>query len=316
MKFDLLKSPSGVEDGYLWADYIEIACMINIDNIQSSEDIYDKIARSRRLSVEDNNTIDSLGSTKKDKWMLKISEYFSHITYRVEEFGEFYPFFTDEGGNICLHADLTLKHRIYLYFLISFNLKYFTREEIQVITRSFEIISFEAFKKIFPVGAEVHIFGTSRAAGGRYVGNPLERVTKLAEDINEKLITEDFPSTGGDEGLDLIGYVPFKDKNPGYIIAFAQCACSQDEWARKQSSSSYEEWRHKITFKSPPMNLVFIPGCYRKSNGEWHSMAKVRSVLIDRLRFIRILGESENLLENLESHQILLRAIAFKEEAI
>ena len=104
------------------------------------------------------------------------------------------------------------------------------------------------------------------------------------------------PNDTGDNGLDVVGWLPINDTARGMLLVFGQCACTAEDWARKQSSSSASHWRETIQFQVPPTNIAFIPFCFRRNTGEWHKNRLIdESLLIDRLRFILLLPEMQRL---------------------
>jgi len=67
-----------------------------------------------------------------------------------------------------------------------------------------------------------------------------------------------------------------------------QCACTED-WVIKQHSSNVETWSAKIHFNVYPLNMIFVPHCYRSSDGEWYSNVTIHmSVLVDRVRILSL----------------------------
>ncbi len=71
-----------------------------------------------------------------------------------------------------------------------------------------------------------------------------------------------------------------------------QCACSADDWENKQFESHYLTWRNRINFMHRPANFVFVPICFRDSNGNWFDKDKIHdSILIDRLRICALLSD-------------------------
>ena len=100
------------------------------------------------------------------------------------------------------------------------------------------------------------------------------------------------PYDTGDKGLDIVGWVPVADSMPNRLLVFGQCACSKEDWTDKQSSSSAEAWRGTIQLSTTPYNLAFVPFCFRRADGSWHTRVEIReTVLIDRLRFVLLLGD-------------------------
>jgi len=117
---------------------------------------------------------------------------------------------------------------------------------------------------------------------------------KLANNLNERNICE--PNNIGDKdtgdgGLDIVAWRALPDDNsPGNLICFAQCACSPDEWEGKLFDAHIDKWRHIIDFVHFPANIMFIPLCFRSSNGDWFNKSEIRSsIVLDRLRICKLL---------------------------
>jgi hypothetical protein len=161
------------------------------------------------------------------------------------------------------------------------------------------------------------VFGSNSAHRyTRYTGNILTKIRRLAADLHEapKAKEADFPPNAtGDEGLDLVGWVPWGDDAPGRVLFFAQCACSKDEWVAKQHSSSAEGWRNKIDFTVPPANVAFIPVCFRKADGSWHSTADIQSIVVDRLRLLYLLRDRIDIFKRQPSFEVVQAAIRQRE---
>jgi hypothetical protein len=168
------------------------------------------------------------------------------------------------------------------------------------LTGAFEKASLVAMRNYMPSVAKTYLFGKNPLVSRtRYSGKIWDKVCRLADDIGDTLACSeaDFESrkfSTGDEGLDLVGWVPMgpRDRARGSWIAFAQCACTL-EWVEKQHSSSAQSWRSFITFTIDPTNFVFIPFCYRDAHGNWHDWLDIKqSLVVDRVRLVHLLTES------------------------
>lgn len=234
-------------------------------------------------------------SEKSDRLELRVDDWFRHLPYRVRGFDAFYPFYLTKDHDVLkVRSRLTARQKLYVFFLVSSHLNFFA-EYKTALTSSFEIVSLEAFKKLLPAGAEAHLFGSNPYYAKRYTGSLWKKINKLSNDIRGRVkVAQDrfSPNDTGDKGLDLVGWFPFEDENPNMVVLFGGCACSKEEWVQKQLSSSAVAWSGTIDLESLPLNVVFIPICFRRENGSWHKPQDIhQTILIDRIRFISLLKE-------------------------
>jgi hypothetical protein len=308
---------------HIWVDYLEMLCLVDNDGELSKADVQDRLRpRADDLKEGGDDLRDSAAETsgqKTDEWVSLINEWYRHLEYRQRTFGDFYPFLLSDNGNVLEQKPaLDNKHKFYISLLLSANLNYVGRSH-HALTTSFEVISLEVLKRCLPQEAEVHIYGTSPLRPPhRYPGNLWAKITRLANDIKEKVIAEesDFASTNvGDGGLDVVGWVPCGDQAGSLLLVFGQSACTP-EWVRKQASSSPEAWRRKMTFTAVPYNMVFIPFCLRNSDGSWHSGSTIQSILMDRQRITHFFERKMEVFQELPSRGIVEKILTSKEGVV
>lgn len=298
---------------HIWADYIELLCLLNVDGIVSKADILDRVRERRDLGgeVEDlsediledtRDSADISSAEVDDKWSLRVDDWFKHLEYRDAVFGAFYPFvLSSDETSLSRQPEINPKHKLYI-FLLLVSAQHRIKGDKNPLTFSFEIISSLALRSCLPESADIHVFSRNPLGPRRYGGNIWEKLTKLNEDLRGKLLAneEDFSlQNNADEGLDIVAWVSTGDTVSGSLLIFAQCACTP-KWVDKQHSSSATKWRELIHMKSPPMNMVFIPFCFRQANGAWWKEHEIqKSVLVDRLRLIYWLKETHMSLNGL-----------------
>jgi hypothetical protein len=325
----LHKLPDVQFDSHTWVDYIELMCMLSPDQEVSTYDVSERFRRGSDLGEgaaaeawdseepEKGDGDAGSGPEASDKEQLRVEDLFAHLRYREEAFGAAYPFrLSEDGDTLFVKNRLTLRQKLYLSLLLSANTAYVTRGASK-LTSSFEIISSLALKELLPPYAEVYVFGSnSSGRHSRYRGNVLEKVRKLAEDLNEKIDLEEGdlpPTSSGDEGLDLVGWVPWSDAAPGRLLIFGQCACTGN-WVMKQHSSSAQAWNRKIRFTARPANIAFIPLCFRRPDGSWHKPGDIHeSIVIDRLRLIYLLRDQVDAFRKQASYAVVEEAIKQRE---
>lgn len=269
--------------------------MISLDQEFSKADLEDRVHERKDVGeMQEEIDEENLPTPERnDNRTRQVSDWFRHLRYREGVFGESYPFcLADDGDTLYVGESLSVKQKLYIFLLLASNNRY-SRRHTNVLTSCFEVVSKEALKKLMPQGAEVHMFGSKHH--GRYTGTLWQKINKLAEDLNERVVAEERnfpPQNTGDGGLDVIGWVPTDDDLPSNLLVFGQCACTSD-WVNKQHSSGPAAWMGKIAFKAPPSNVAFIPYFFRSTDGMWHNSDKIhQSVLIDRLRLSRILQDA------------------------
>ncbi|MFL6313405.1 MAG: hypothetical protein ACJ71W_14985 [Terriglobales bacterium] len=282
-----------------WADYIELLCLLDIDKQVNRAEVKDVIEEGKDLGEASSTGNQPRGAAQRDDLQAtRVDDYFRQLEFRAGSYSDSYPFkLSARGETLRLKTAGRSNHYLYLFLLLSSNLQYFDKYEKR-LTRAFELLSHAAMKEMLPRKAQIHLFGSSNPRMKKYPGNKYTKITALAKDLNTTLKIDEktFSKTDvGDAGLDIVGWVPSKDTNSHVLTYFAQCACTED-WITKQHSSSYDAWNPIIELHTHPMNLAFIPYCFRSSNGDWKNKTQIHnSVLFDRLRLVRVLAEKRRL---------------------
>lgn len=301
---------------HIWADYVELRCLIHPDLTVSKADVQSYVRKRVDLrkgledfaddGVEDDDPEDELGDAPADiRRAARAEDLFKHLEYRATVFGNFYPFTLPRSGNtLSRRTRLTQRHKLYLFFLLAANTgQIIDRRHRNKFTRSFEVVSVEALREYLPPGSEVHLFGANSLNCGRYArGHIVKRIKRLADDLGEEFIGhEDQFNPQGDNGLDVVGWIPLKDTAQGFILIMGQCACGLEDWPRKQHESALARWGKIIRFTALPSNMIFIPFCYRYNDGGWHNNGRKieQSIVMDRVRLIHLLENKYRTLKDL-----------------
>jgi hypothetical protein len=290
-----------------FTDQIEIYLMFfhANDSISSSDlqSLVDKDVESVRGATDD--AIDEIYSqTGRDPEELdviveeKASTCISYIRGRSEKYDEFYPFEVTEEGRVIRKCDLTGKHQLYLFLLQCSALNLIDQKADSIkLANSFEYVCATSLSQWIP-RAEVKEFGPTSVDRRDYFGqNTRDALVKLASFINATPIQEkifktrvngDFQvSHSGDKGLDLIAKIPFAgDDSLGSFVIFGQCASRKNHWWHKKHEADPVELSTYMSFNSTPVNMVFIPVCFRDSDGSWFDEGKASGgcIVVDRLR--------------------------------
>lgn len=328
----LEKSPEKLLE-YYWADYIELLCLANPDKMISKSDFVNRVKnRSNDFNdpLADDIQIDldfykdgpfqeeDADLSINDKWSNRTNDYFRFLIGRVNNFGESYPFEVSSDKKIfSLKTNFSDSQKLYIFFLFSSNLKYFSPKMTSIFTGSFEKICVEATKS-YLVGWDVHSFGVGAEVHSKYEGKLWKKITSLSEDLCGKLICDekDFPSNNrGDGGLDIVAWKKFNDSQDGFPIIFGQCACTK-EWNIKQHSSNHERWGERIKTKSRPLNIIYVPICFRDASGQWYKKDEIsNSILLDRLRLNEIVTNIESF-QTSNSYEVVDNLISLEESCI
>lgn len=306
------------DDGHhKWADYIELLCVQNIDGEVSTTYIIDRITEGNVLDIA-GNVLDIAGeyqaSELSTRWVTDAEDWFRHLQFRQEIFQDFYPFIlTDSGDTLQLKAHLSSKHYLYIYLLLSSNLSYTDGGTRHTLTNDFEYLCSVALKNCLP-NWNIYIFGKGKFSHDRYRGNIWTKLNQLAKDINDILLVKESdlkPTSTGDEGLDIVGWVKGDDLS-GIFVFFCQCACTED-WVNKQHTVSFSSWRQKLKLMAGNSSLTCIPFCYRTTTGEWYQQHKIETILLDRLRITQLLESTYDEIEHLDSFNVIENVLEEKE---
>lgn len=291
-------------DIHTWADFVELRCLTDIDRVASKSDVASYVSKRRDMRkglpdyATDETDVPASPRRAELRRAARAEDLFKQLEYRSAAFADFYPFTLDPSGDVLRRrARVTTRHKVYLFLLLAANLRVLRDKDRSAFTNAFEVVSVDALRQYMPAGSEVHLFGTNRLnRGQRYsISLCLNRIKKLAIDIRDPYAaSDDAPfRNSGDNGLDVVGWAPFVDPARGSLLVFGQCACTDDdeEWRKKQHSTSVDRWRKTINFLVNPMNVTFIPQCYRRNLGEWHNENNIEnSLVIDRLRLVTLLA--------------------------
>lgn len=298
---------------HLLADVAELALLFQGLAEVSKSDLGEIVAQAARDAEETEEEIHPDESTAEAKAIsqTKLDDCFLQLQYRAKTFGGCYPF-NLKGGVLVFPGSLSPASRIYAFLLICSRIRSFKKNLWNGLASSFEVVSKEALRKMMPEDAEVRLFAVDSEDRKTYFGTHFHDAVKtLASDLGdtpqEKSIAKE--PAQGDGGLDVIGLVPFRDGASGAFAVFGQSAAREIYWPKKVLEAHPLNFNSLINFTHPPVNMVFIPLCYRDSNGEWVSTKSVsQSVLLDRVRLCKLLDDwhlprnEQDLLDNLLPH--------------
>lgn len=299
---------------HLYADYIELIALFSNKSFVTGSDILDRLkdeGEIRRSENQDQSTV-AEQNDRNEAWINKI---FQVIEERANLFENDYPF--DYINNrIILTNNLTLKHELYVFLLISSNLNLFSRVKSS-LTSDFEVVSYFALKNYLPTKAIVKQFGKN----SDYAGSAVEKIRDLASDLKVEVREHEIENISDrnnqERGLDLIGWIPFNDNCPNIFTILGQCACGK-EWASKHHDT--KRYNHYLKFyRLDPFHAMFIPYALIGKNGGskfYRSDDIEKNTLVFERKRITELFNYELEFDKLESKRIVSQCINYTEDII
>lgn len=292
---------------HLTADYIELQALFCLDEISLSDIVesYHKEGVKIADLPDSGGEIGLIDSEEKDSEEIWIKEIFQICKYRFEVLQEYYPFNLDDSS-IVLKDNLTDKQKTYLLLLLASNLNYFPKFK-SLLTKDFERVSYESLKNFLPDNAQIKQFGKN----SDYSGTAKEKIISLSNDMHigryDDIINEN--ATGNQErGLDIIGWLPFKDQVPNMVAILGQCACGKEWFNKKHETERYDRYYRFAGQK--PLHSMFIPYALIKDANKFYQADEVGSLLFERFRILEHIGEA-GFLVHLESKNIVERCISY-----
>ena len=235
----------------------------------------------------------SSSAEKKEKGDLVVSDVLRQFAFRASVFGHAYPF-KFKNGILELKGKIRSPHSLYIFLLICSSLGAFKKNKglLQAYAALFEEVCVDAMRGFFNESAVVKRFGAGSRDRQEHFGMAFSTALKvLANDIRTTLVGTREHEAGkhGDGGLDVVGSTRFPESDAGdsTLVVFGQCATGED-WPSKIYESSATNWRRWLDFRHEPSNAIFIPRCYRDSNGEWHDSDGRGAIIVDRVRILHL----------------------------
>lgn len=300
---------------HLYADFVELMTLFSNGDYVTPTHLISRLKNVGVLIVEkiDSDSGDEIGSLndqisdKEEAWS---KDVFSVINDRSGLFDQKYPFYFSDN-KIALKKELTIIQKIYLMLLLSSNLN-FIPQLTHKITSDFEQISFAVLRNYFPIHAKVKQFGKK----SDYTGTAIEKIRKLAQDmnldVNENELEGISPGNTQEEGLDLVGWIPFEDEIPSMVSLLGQCACGKGWESKQNETRRYENFFE--FYKTPPIHALFIPYALGMPNKKFFQAKNINrgSLVFDRKRILD-LTEDPDFFYYLESNIIVRRFVAYEE---
>lgn len=296
---------------YLYADYFELVSLINHDKVGVGE-MLDRLKDEGILNVEIDKDSDTASIKDKDEAFVK--NVFGLIQQRQFEYDEFYPF-KYQGSFIEVNDIITEQQKLYVFLLLASNLNLFGAFEAD-LTSEFEKVSKLALKNYLPDFAIVKGFGKA----SDYSGLTIEKIKKLAKDmnvdVNEKYLSTISKRGTQDLGLDIVAWLPFKDKIGNFISVFAQCACGKD-WNKKLSETRrYNNFLD--IYLSQIDHAFFIPYSlvdYNNNTFYEHHEFGEKTLVFERNRILSLINDC-SFFSLFKSKELVEKYIEFTEDIV
>lgn len=317
---------------HTWADYLELLCLTDPDGITSKADLVDRIRERVDLGEsEDSDEVDEddrdsvnfkgLGTRQRnDQQRELVDNLFRHAQFRAGSFQEGYPFeLTPSGTKLTRRPVMTRRRRFYIYMLLASSLRYVSQDSRHLLTSSFERVSRRALARYLPPSARVYNFGTAHTSS-RYRGRLWEKIGRLADDLTEKVIADEDefdPTDTGDNGLDVVAWIPAGDRLGRRLVVFGQCACTE-QWRAKQATATQDHWASVMSIRSPLAPVIFVPFCFRSPAGDWYRQRWISrgNIMIDRLRFFHLMKDDAQALRKDVPNDLIDAVVSHREPLV
>jgi len=276
------------------ADWLELAALATTDRNMSLEDL----AREYRRTGEGAEAAFELAEAEGDEpdeggggqpldpggefSLGLVEDAFNEMEDRATSIGSAYPFSVQPNY---IQATADTDRTLYCFLLL---LRWFGIRAIPArkrVAALFERLSLAAARAYFGgADAEYYRFGEPRKpdAPEHFKQALLDLSGRLGEPF--KLIEGSPYHHSGDRGLDLIVWRSFRDKRPGKLVGFGQCATGAD-WETKTRDLNVDSF-FKVWASPPPavtpVRMFFVP--FRVESQHWVRHSADAGVLFDRCR--------------------------------
>jgi hypothetical protein len=296
---------------YLYADYFELVSLFNKDTVITVSEMFNRLKDEN--IIQQNDIIENQAKQNDDDEFF-IREIFNLLEQRSLSFEKDYPFtYSDES--LLLAKDLTTKQKIYIFLLLASNLNLF-KDFQSDLTSEFELISQKALEGYLPDFAEIKNFGKR----SKFLGLASDKVRQLATCMNltanENYLRTVSSKGTQDLGLDIVAWLPFKDKIGNHISVFAQCACGK-EWNEKMNETKrYNKFLNLYLLKIT--HSLFIPYSlinYDNSTFFEHHEFGESILLFERKRILSLI-KNDSIYNTLKSKELVEKCAAFEESIV
>ena len=280
MSFKLPDYPSPQASVHELADYAEFVALLR--TTCSARDVESYLGRiddnAYNVGIEDS---DLENERLSDGMMLELSR-------RQEACGGGYPFGLSASGTLLekRFEESEARHWIYAYLLFATRLNMSSERQKAGINGTDLLERLSASVLCQHLGrdrARSIVFGTS--AGGSFP----DKINTLCRDIREGG-NFDHKDTGyvqaNDDGLDVVGWIPFSDRKPSKLSVFGQCKTGtswEEVKTELQPEAFIKRWMSR-SFAIDPLRAFFVSES--ADNSRWFGTAVYTGLLFDRCRIV------------------------------
>ena len=239
--------------------------------------------------VDDNQNNEGIQDVE-NTTMEKVDEVMLEIEQRCLACGGGYPFILRREGTVleCEVPADCVRGVTYRYLLLCTRLR-MDRNRTQAGldgANLLERLSAHVLANYLGSHCESLVFGTS--AGGSFA----DRLNKLCSALGEgKGLKHDVsPPTSGDAGLDVVAWLPFRDRQAGQLVVFGQCKTGtnwRDYVGELQPASFIKDWMED-SLRVDPMRAFLIAEA--QDRGRWNIVSRT-GLFFDRCRIVDLCTE-------------------------
>lgn len=227
----------------------------------------------------------------------------TEIGHRITACPDGYPFRTDETGSILIRRDdaHTTKALVYRYLLMATRLN-MSNEKVQAGidgTQIMEELGSAVLGSYLGSRAEVEVFGTARQGGFA------QKIGDLCASLNEGGRYRNIDTgvlNANDDGLDVVGWIPFSDNLPAKLSVFGQCKTGtswRDHLYRLNPRAFITRWMSGTVIVDP-VKAYFI--AESADRAQWNGACVYGGILFDRCRIVDLSDSVEgNLIQQIQS---------------
>ncbi|QNM82401.1 hypothetical protein H8M03_10335 [Sphingomonas sabuli] len=296
---------------HLFADTLEIVCVATGGPVSATDAmglIATSVAPAEEGLSRDEPDLNDDGvpdeeatSITAERHAIYVEECFRQLEYRGGAFGAAYPFQVD-GNLLKLSERYNPLQCLYLFLLYASRTRTFrnTRGLAQELADYFELISRDVLRKLMPSAADVIMFGPNSDDRRKRFHTDLRTALPMLAKFMGMQMAPDWKSEDeaaqGDASIDLVGVQKLDDGQGGWNVFLGQCAAHEkhDSWKKKRAEADLDYHRSRFHTKVRTQSVLFVPGCFRQTNGEWVNKAAADNViLMDRLRILRALQDQD-----------------------
>jgi hypothetical protein len=150
----------------------------------------------------------------------------------------------------------------------------------------FDQLVLDALKRYLGSGCKGLRFGAP--ASGTRPKNFRDAIAWLAKELNLPLGRGHARPTGGDGGLDVIAWRPFRDGRSGFLVVLTQCTVQRD-WVGKARDLAQDVWRGWIDLGKDPHLVLAVPFIVAVNYPKLDELRRTVHAVFDRLRLCELL---------------------------